>query len=213
MIRVVVIDRSTVTRFGLFALLTRQPDIRFVEDTGSTAKGAQLVDAHRPDVVTVDMGFPDGLDLARLLRERYPRLGIVLLTSADEQDALFKALESGASAFVARNAQTDEVLAAVRHAAVATTSFTATGLAAALARRAQQRATTALSRRELEVLRHLSAGLSVQAIARAMFVSPSTAKTYVGRLYEKLGATNRAQAIMTASRQGLISDTDCAIGP
>lgn len=100
-------------------------------------------------------------------------------------------------------------MSAIRHSAVAATSFTATGLALALARRtaAPDRGATgqlALSPRENEALRLLGAGRSIPEIADTMLVSQSTAKTYVARVYEKLGASNRAQALMTALRRGLI---------
>ncbi len=125
-------------------------------------------------------------------------------TSREEDDVLFRALETGVSAFVAKTAPVQEVLAAIRHAAVAASSFTAAGLAVALARRRAVRERLALSSREAEVLRLLSDGLSVPAIAVTMFISQSTAKTYVARLYEKLGVTNRAQALMTAVQFDLI---------
>lgn len=207
-IRTVVIDGHTLTRFGLFTLFTMHPDIKFVADTAKAADAHKLVAKHMPDVVTIDaaMSDGDGLKLARELRDLYPKLGIVILTSQGEDDILFRALENGASAFVAKNAHTDEVLAAVRHAAVAAASFTAAGLAGALARRALPQTTdhNVLSPREREVLAMLGQGMSIPAIARTMFVSQSTAKTYVSRLYEKLGASNRAQALMTAMRTGLI---------
>lgn len=207
MIRVAVIDGHTLTRFGLFALFATQSDTKFVADARSAAEGRKLVAKHRPDVVTVDatLSDGDGLKLARELRDRYPDLGIVILTSQGDDDVLFRAMEMGASAFVARNAQTSEVLSAVRHASVAASSFTAAGLASAMmARRSRPAVAERLSRREREVLELLGQGLSIPAIAKTLFVSYSTAKTYVARIYEKLGATNRAQALMTASRDGLI---------
>jgi len=127
-----------------------------------------------------------------------------VLTSQDEDDVLFRALETGVSAFVAKTAGVDEILASIRHAAVAASSFTASGLAKAVARRRTTQQRLALSPREAEVLRLLGDGQSVPTIARAMFISQSTAKTYVARLYEKLGAANRAQALMTAVHHGLI---------
>lgn len=205
-IRVVVIDHHTLIRFGLFALFTRHPDVKFAGDAGNASDGRKLVAAEQPDVVTVAVGLPDtdGLTLARELRDRYPALGIVVLTSQGEDDVMFRALETGVSAFVAKNAQTDEVLAAVRHAAVAARSFTASGLAGALARRSQRSERTMLSPREREVLLLLGEGMSIPAIAKRMYLSQSTTKTYVSRLYDKLGASNRAQALMTALRTGLI---------
>jgi len=209
-ISVVVIDGHTLTRYGLIRLVSADADIRIVGECGLASEAQALVASVRPDVVVLDVMLPDadGLRVARELRDRHPALGIVVLTSHDEDDVLFRALENGASAFVAKTAPNTELLGAIRHAAVAASSFTATGLALALARRGSVVAkgcTLSLSRREQEVLALLADGQSVPAIAVAMFVSLSTAKTYVARLYEKLGATNRANAIMTALRLGLIT--------
>jgi DNA-binding NarL/FixJ family response regulator len=165
-----------------------------------------MVAGTRPDVVTIDVALPDrdGLLLAAELRDRYADLGIVMLASRQEDDVLFRALETGVSAFVAKTAPLEEVLCAIRHAAVAPSSFTASGLALAVTRRRTTQARLVLSPRETEVLRLLHDGLSVPAIALQMFISQSTTKTYVARLYEKLGATSRAQALMCAMHHGLI---------
>ncbi len=209
-IRLAVIDGHTLTRYGLRQLVAGHADIDVVAECGTASEADQLIRAIQPDVVTVDVSLPDGdgLRLAHAFRDRFADMGIVILTSRGEDDVLFRALESGVSAFVAKTAPVEEVLAAIRHAAVAACSFTASGLAVALARRhtAQERLT--LSPREAEVLALLRDGLSVPTIALTMFISQSTAKTYVARLYEKLGATNRAQALMTGVRCGLITCQD-----
>ena len=207
-IRVVIVDGHTLTRYGLVGLVGGEQDIEVVGECGLAADAPALVASEEPDVVVLDVALPDadGLRLARDLRDRYAGLGIVLLTSNSEDDILFRALETGVSAFVSKAAPNSEVLAAIRHAHVAATSFTATGLASAMVRRGRPAGELALSPRETEVLLLLAEGRSVPAIARSMFVSPSTAKTYVARLYEKLGASNRAQAIMTGLRLGLISN-------
>jgi DNA-binding NarL/FixJ family response regulator len=208
MIRVAVVDGHTLTRYGLAVLVREQSDLEMVAEAGSVAGATRAVAEARPQVVVLDVALPDGdgLRLARELRDRYGDLGIVLLTSVGQDDVLFRALETGVSAFVTKTAPADEVLAAIRHAAVAATSFTATGLAGALARRASTSSgRLALSPREREVLNLLGQGMSIPDIAAAMYISKSTAKTYVARLYEKLGASNRAQALMTALRQGLIA--------
>ena len=217
-ITVVVVDGHTLTRYGLVSLVGADADITIVGECGLADDAPALIASSRPDVVVLDVALPDadGLQLARELRDRHSELGIVVLTAQAEDDVLFRALETGVSAFVGKTAPTAEVLCAIRHAAVAASSFTATGLGAALARRTVVMPTPlapavpavesdiTLSPRELEVLSLLSTGLSVPAMATTMFVSLSTAKTYVSRLYEKLGATNRANAIMTAMRLGLI---------
>jgi DNA-binding NarL/FixJ family response regulator len=207
-IRLAVVDGHTLTRYGLRQLISAHPDIEIVAECASAAEAPGTLAAARPDVVTVDVALPDGdgMRLARELRDRYADLGIVILTSQGQDDVLFRALETGVSAFVAKTAPVTEVLVAIRHAAVAASSFTASGLAVALSRRRVVQERLALSPREAEVLRLLRDGLSIPMIAMAMFISQSTAKTYVARLYDKLGAANRAQALMTAVHYGLISD-------
>jgi DNA-binding NarL/FixJ family response regulator len=205
-IRVAVVDGQTLTRYGLRELAASQPDLEIVAECGSAAGALAAITAAGPDVVTVDVTLPggDGLRLARDLRDRFEHLGIVVLTAQDQDDILFRALETGASAFVTKTAPLGEVLAAIRHAAVAASSFTAAGLATALARQRHRQQQLALSPRETQVLRLLRDGLSIPAIALTMFISQSTAKTYVARLYDKLGAANRAQALVTAMHYGLI---------
>jgi two-component system nitrate/nitrite response regulator NarL len=218
-IKVVVIDGHTLTRYGLMRLVSIDADITVVGECGLAAEAPALVESARPDVVVLDVALPDadGLQLARELRDRYAELGIVVLTAQAKDDLLFRALETGVSAFVDKTAPNAEVLGAIRHAAVAAASFTATGLMHALARRGagvpsggqsvsgRVPVGLALSPREQEVLSLLAMGHSVPEIAGAMFVSLSTAKTYVSRVYEKLGAVNRANAIMIALGLGLIT--------
>jgi DNA-binding NarL/FixJ family response regulator len=214
-IRVAIVDGHTLTRYGLRQLVAQHADIEIVAECGSAVMAPEAIAASDPDVVTIDATLPDGdgMRLARDFRDLYTGLGIVMLTSRGEDDVLFRALETGVSAFVAKTAPVEEVLAAIRHAAVAASSFTASGLAVALTRRRTIRDKLALSPRETEVLRFLRDGMSIPAIALAMYISQSTAKTYVARLYDKLGAANRAQALMTAMRYGLINYEDVAEVP
>ncbi|MFF0343858.1 response regulator [Kribbella sp. NPDC004875] len=215
-ITVVVVDGHTLTRYGLTRLVGAGAGITIVGECGLASEALALVASAQPDVVVLDVALPDadGLQLARQLRDRHAELGIVVLTAEAGDDILFRALETGVSAFVEKTAPNAEVLAAIRHAAVAAASFTATGLGRALARRGRvadpapaviEPTGPALSPRELEVLSLLATGLPVPAMAATLFVSLSTAKTYVSRVYEKLGATNRANAIMAAMRLGLIT--------
>jgi DNA-binding NarL/FixJ family response regulator len=205
-IHLAIADGQTLVRYGLRELVAQHSDIEIVAECQSADEVPRMIAAAQPDVLTVDVTLPggDGLGLARELRDRHADLGIVILTSQHEDDVLFRALETGVSAFVAKTAPLEEVLGAIRHAAVAASSFTASGLAMAVARRRTVQDRLALSPREMEVLRLLHDGLSVPSIALEMFISVSTAKTYVSRLYEKLGAASRTQALMTALHHGLI---------
>jgi DNA-binding NarL/FixJ family response regulator len=204
-IRLAIIDPNTLTRYGLRGLVVHS-DIEIVAECRLAADAQRMLSAVQPDVVVVEVTLPDGngLQLVRELRDRYADLGIVVLSSQQEDDILFRALETGASAFVLKTAPLEEILAAIRHAAVAASSFVASGLAVALTRLRIAHDQLMLSPREREVLGLLHDGLSIPAIAHAMYISQSTAKTYVARLYHKLGAANRAQALMTAMHYGLI---------
>jgi len=207
-LRLLVVESHPVTRWGLARMVAEQPDLQLVGETDSAADAVRLVTALRPDVVTVDVTLRDrdGLELARELRDRFDNLGIVVLTALGNDDVLFRALETGVSAFVSKQADVLEVLAAIRHAGVAALSFSATGLAAALRRRQQQADSRLLSTREREVLAHLLAGKSVPALAAELYISLSTAKTYVARLYDKLGVSNRSQAVLAAARLGFADE-------
>lgn len=204
---VLVIEQYPITRYGLEFLIQSEPTLRTAGEE-STGAGALVTLSAKPvDVVVLGIDLPDmsGLDLARELRDRYAGLGIVILTKfCDDDDVLFRALETGASAFVGKTAPVAEIVAAIRHSAVAPLSFSASGLSEALNRRLLAPPRPLLSKREDEVLRLLHAGYSVPQIASTLYVSLSTAKTYVTRLYDKLGATNRTQALMTAVRHGLV---------
>lgn len=202
--RVLVVERHPVTRWGIRRLLEEQHDLEVVGEAGTVAEAVKLTAVLTPDVVTI--GLPQsesyGLPLARELRNRFDDLGLVVLSAAEDDEILLAAFEIGVSAFLDSTAPVAEVVAAVRHASVSASSFTASGLAAALRRRRVAPADD-LSARERQVLELLVAGRSVPALAAALHISPSTAKTYVSRVYDKLGARNRAEAVMAAVRLGI----------
>lgn len=206
-----LVDDHDLIRQGLARAFERADDFTVVAEAGTVADGLASVRAHRPSVLVTDVRLPDGtgLDLVRHVRKADDNLGIVVLTMYAGDEQLFEALEAGASAFVAKDAPSDDVVAAARHSIVAPRSFAASNLAEAMRRRMAPSGPQ-LSPRESEVLRLLSEGLGVAAIARQLFVSESTAKTHISKIYEKLGAANRAQAIMNAIRAGLLSDEPSA---
>ena len=135
--RLIFVDNHPVTRLGLALMVNGQPDLQSVGEAGTAAEAIGLIGALRPDVVTIGLSLPDrpGLELAAELRDRFEGLGIVIFTARGEDDVLFRALETGASAFVSKAASSPEILGAIRHAAVSASSFSSRGLAAALRRR------------------------------------------------------------------------------
>lgn len=212
-VRLLIIDGHTLCRLGLATIVADQKDLELAGEAETTELGLEAVAKLRPDVVVVGSTLPDGdaLGLVRRLRADRPDLGLVVIGAADSDSLMFRAMEARASAYVAKSAPALEFLAAIRSAAVAPANFTTAGMADALGRR--RRGELLLSPRELQVLALLADGLSVAAIARGMHLSHSTAKTYTSRLYEKLGAGNRAQALMSAVRLGLIQQDDLRNDP
>lgn len=202
---VLLIDDHDLIRQGLRRAFERNEDFQVLGEAASLGQGEQMVASLKPQVVVIDVRLPDGsgLDLVRKMRQHVPGLGIVVLTMYAGDEQLFAALDSGASAFVPKDAPAEDVVAAARHAAVSPRSFTAPDLAEAMQRRLKPTGPQ-LSPREREVLDLLAEGLGVAAIARKLYISESTAKTHISKIYDKLGAANRAQAIMNAIRAGLI---------
>ncbi len=202
---VLIVDDHELIRQGLRRAFERQPDFEVVGEAESVAEATRLIGMLSPDVVIFDVRLPDGsgIDAARKAREANPNMGLVILTMYAGDDHLFAALEAGASAFVPKNAPVDEVVAAARHAASSPGSFSAADLADAMRRRMEPQGPQ-LSPREAEVLARLADGLSVAQISRQLYISESTTKTHISKLYDKLGAANRAQALMTALRLGLL---------
>jgi DNA-binding NarL/FixJ family response regulator len=203
--RLLIVDAHPLSRWGLAALVDAQPDLITVGQTSTAENALALVDELRPDVISIGLPLPgsQGMSLARELRDRYADLGIVILAASGEDDMLFRALDNGASAFVPQTGTGPAFVGAIRHAAAAASTFSAPGLAQAFNRRQQAPLPTLLSPRETQVLTLLQEGMSVSELADTLCISRSTAKTYVGRLYEKLDANNRAQALMAAVRLGL----------
>jgi DNA-binding NarL/FixJ family response regulator len=205
---VVIVDDHELIRHGLRRAFERAGDFTVVGEAGSVAEARSVVPSTRPDVVVTDVRLPDGdgIALARSLRAADERLGIVVLTMYAGDEHLLGALEAGASAFVNKDAPADDVVAAARHAAANPRSFAAQDLAGAMQRKLRPPTGPKLSEREREVLGLLVEGLSAGQMARRLYISESTVKTHISKMYDKLGATNRAQAVMAAVRLGLVAE-------
>jgi DNA-binding NarL/FixJ family response regulator len=203
--KVLLVDDHDLIRQGLHHAFERADDFSVVGEASSVAEGLAVAAQSQPDVVIMDVRLPDGsgLDAVKKLRAMDAQMGIVVLTMYAGDEHLFGALEAGASAFVPKDAPADDVVSAARHAAASPDAFSAADLASAMKRRLTPQGPQ-VSPREREVLGLLADGLAVAQIARTLYISESTAKTHISKLYEKLGAGNRAQAIMAAMRMGLI---------
>ncbi|WP_395659695.1 response regulator [Nocardioides sp.] len=206
MTTVLLVDDHELIRSGLAAVIDLEPDLEIVATAATVAEALASFTDLLPDVVIADLQLPDGtgLDIVRAVRRTSASTGLVVLTMHSGDDQIFAAMEAGASGFVGKDAPAQEVVRTARHAAVSPRSFVCSGLAQAVVRRAGGSATR-LSDREHDVLLLLADGLGTAAIAERLFMSESTAKSHIGHIYQKLGASNRAQALVTAMRIGLLS--------
>ncbi|MCA1983955.1 MAG: response regulator [Nocardioides sp.] len=206
MTTVLLVDDHELIREGLAGVINLEEDLDVVAQAGSVAEALATYERISPDVVVVDLQLQDGtgLDILRAIRAKSDKTGVVVLTMHSGDDQIFAAMEGGASGFVGKDAPSQEVVRAARHAAVSPRSFVCSGLVGAMMRR-QSSESTRLSEREHDVLLLLADGLGAAAIGERLYLSESTAKSHIARIYQKLGAANRAQALVTAMRTGLLS--------
>ena len=205
-LRVLIVDDHELVREGLAGAFAREESTEVAGSVGSVAEAISAYSVDRPDVIVTDLQLQDGtgLDIIRHVRQRDDQIGLVVVTMHSGDEQIFAAMEAGASAFVGKDAPSAEVVRAARHAAVAPRSFRCTGRAGARMRRMSAESTR-LSTREHDGLLLLADGANAAAIGQQLYMSESTVKSHIARIYQKLGAANRAQALVTAMRIGLLS--------
>lgn len=207
-VRVVVGDDHPMFREGVVRALQSSGSIDVVAeaDDGPTALAA--IREHHPQVALLDYRMPgmDGAEVAgAVVRDELPTR-VLLISAHDEAAIVYKALQEGAAGFLPKESSRSELIAAVLDCAkgrdVIAPSLAA-GLAGEIRRRAEPEGPV-LSPREREVLAMIAAGSSIPSMAKQMFLAPSTVKTHVARLYEKLGVSDRAAAVAEAMRRKLL---------
>ena len=205
-ITILLVDDHELIRSGLGAVLDLEDDMSVVGTAGSVVEAITAYERLQPMVVVADLQLGDGtgLDIVRTVRKKSDTTGLVVLTMHSGDDQIFAAMQAGASGFVGKDAPATEVIKAARHAAVSPKAFVCAGLVGAMMRR-RSGEVTSLTDREHDVLLLLAEGLNAAAIGGKLYLSESTTKSHIARIYQKLGAANRAQALVTAMRIGLLS--------
>ena len=205
-ISVYLLDDHEVVRQGLRALLEGAGDITLVGESGSALEATHRIPALRPRVAVLDARLPDGsgIEVCRSVRAVDPTINALILTSYDDDEALFAAIMAGASGYVLKEIRGTDLVQAVRHVAAGGSLIDPTLTARVLERVRNGPATAPeladLTEQELKLLAHIAEGLTNRQIGEKMFLAEKTVKNYVSSILAKLGLERRTQAAVLASR-------------
>jgi len=210
-IRVLVVDDQAMVRAGFRMLLAGEPDIEVVAEASNGLEAVTEAASCRPHVVLMDIRMPelDGLEATRRILATDPGSRILILTTFDLDEYVFRALQAGASGFVLKDDPPEQLIAAVRTVAggdaLLSPAITRRVIAqfTRVRQQAPPKAVETLTSRELDVFRLITRGFSNAEIGRELFISDTTVKTHVTRVLQKLDLRDRAQAIVLAYTTGL----------
>jgi two-component system NarL family response regulator len=200
--RVLVVDDHALFRTGVANIINQESDLVVVAESGN---GAEAVDAyahHRPDVTLLDLRMPvmEGVEAVRRIRSIDPHARVIVLTTYDTDEDISRALKAGAKAYVLKDISAEALVSCI-HDVLAGKTYLAPAAAAKLAEGVTR---VQLTPRELSSLRLLAEGKANKEIAQQLEISERTVKTHLGHLFEKLGVTNRTEAVNVATRRGLV---------
>ncbi len=205
-IRVFLLDDHDVVREGLKFLLEQQDDIEVVGESASAIEATARIPALRPDVAVLDARLPDGsgIEVCRSVRSVDHSINALILTSYDDDEALFAAIMAGASGYVLKEIRSSDLVTAVRHVAAGKSlidpAMTATVLERIRSGPSTPDELSTLTDRERVLLGHIAEGLTNRQIAEQMFLAEKTVKNYVSSILAKLGLERRTQAAVLASK-------------
>jgi NarL family two-component system response regulator LiaR len=207
-IRVMLVDDHDMVRRGLAAFLQVKPDLQLVGEARDGAEALEVCREVRPDVILMDLVMPemDGAEATRNIREQFPTVQVIALTSFQEKDLIREVLEAGAIGYLLKNVTVDELTTAIKAAHFGQSTLAPEAVQALLWPQPSEpeKPTYDLTPREMEVLELLVEGLNNREIGERLFVSRATAKAHVSHILDKMGVSNRAEAIVVALREQIV---------
>jgi DNA-binding NarL/FixJ family response regulator len=223
MIRIVLVDDQMLIRQGIQTLLELEPDLEVVGTAGNGREAIEAVERARPDVVLMDIRMPeiDGVAATHMLTQQFPQIGVIILTTFDDDEYVFEGLKAGARGYLLKDVSSDDLAEAVRTVAagqalmqpsiarkvMAEFSRLAAGASSRplVATAKQSALPQPLTERELVVLRAMAVGLSNKEIADRLVITEGTVKNHVSNLLGKLDVRDRTQAVLKAQELKLIT--------
>ena len=217
-VRVLVVDDHTLFRRGIVTVLANQQNISVVGEAVNGLEAIDKAEALVPDVIVMDLNMPQcsGLEATQALQAKMPQVSILVLTVSDNEADLFHAIKFGATGYILKNTEPEELVQAIHHiaqggvivspmmAAKLLAEFRGLGTDAMAKKTAEEEDN--LSPREDEVLRLVSQGATNKEIADSLFISENTVKTHLRNIMDKLHLANRSQAAAYAVKRGLVPD-------
>ena len=202
MIKVVIIDDHVVVRAGLRYIIEADPELEFIGEFGGGLGAAEFVMYNNPDVVLLDVRMPDrnGIDALKDILAVDPKRRVVMLTTSDAEEDVFRAIEEGALGYVMKDSEISVISAAIRSAMAGEVFMTDDVRKIYETRKGSK----GLSSREAEVLKLAAKGAGNKEIAKEMGLSENSVKMFMKRAFFKLGASSRAEAVQLAIKRGLI---------
>ena len=201
-IRVLVVDDHFVVRMGLTTLINTQSDMTVVGEATNGKQAVELFRAEKPDVTLMDLRMPEmnGVDAITAIRNEYPDCRIIVLTTYDGDEDIYRAFQAGARAYLLKDMHRDELLEAIR-SVYRGQRFIPPAVASSLADRMPR---SELTSRELEVLKLIVKGMSNKEIASTLEITEGTVKVHVNNVLGKLGVSDRTKAATTAIQRGIV---------